>query len=240
MNQKVDVLVFAVHPDDAELSCAGTILKLKSEGKRVAIVDLTQGELGTRGSAELRLKEAEASAKVMGLDARENLAMKDGFFVQDEASLKLIASMVRKYQPTIVFANAPVERHPDHGRSSKLVRDACFLAGLRRVETELDGEPQAPWRPARVFFYIQDYLLTPSFVVDITPFFEQKIAAIRAFGSQFHDPNSKEPETMLTRPDFLNFIEARARDYGHIIGATFGEGFISETPLKVSNLLDLA
>ncbi len=236
---QVDVLVFAIHPDDAELSCSGTILKLVDQGKKVAIVDMTHGELGTRGTPETRLMEAEAAAKVLGLSARENIGLRDGFFQQDEASTLAVIRMLRKYQPTVVFANAPVERHPDHGRASKLVRDACFLSGLRRIETELDGQAQGPWRPSRVFFYIQDYLLTPSFVVDITAYWDRKVDSIRVFGSQFFDPSSKEPETHISRPDFLDFIESRSRDYGHMVGATYGEGFISETPLKIDSPLDL-
>lgn len=238
---KLDVLVFAAHPDDAELGCSGTILKLISEGHRVGIIDLTRGELGSRGSAELRDEEAKVAAQIMGLSARENLGFRDGFFVQDEAHMLSVVRMVRKYQPSLVIANAPEDRHPDHGKGSKLVRDAIFLSGLVKIETEHEGEAQAPWRPQKLFFYIQDYALTPDFVVDVTPFWEKKREAIKAFKSQFYDPNtnSDEPQTYISSQGFWDFLDARARDMGHRAGALYGEGFISETPLLVKNPMEL-
>jgi len=236
---KLDVLVFAVHPDDAELGCSGTILKMVAEGKKVGIIDLTRGELGSRGNAEIRAKEAAKAADILGLSARENLGFRDGFFVHDEAHQLAIIKVIRKYRPEIIFANAPSDRHPDHGRSSKLVRDAAFLSGLRRIETLHEGIAQEHWRPKRTFFYIQDYYLTPSFVVDISPYFEGKIASIRAYTSQFYNPESDEPQTYISSLAFWNFIEARARHVGHLVGVDFGEGFISETPLKIGDPLRL-
>lgn len=237
---KLDVLVFSVHPDDAELGCGGTICKLVAEGKRVGIIDLTRGELGTRGNAEIRAQEAAAASEVLQLHMRGNLGFRDGFFVQDEAHQLAIVEQVRLYRPEIVITNAPHDRHPDHGRASKLVRDAVFLAGLRKIPTTYQGQPQQAWRPGRLFYFIQDYYLEPNFVVDITPYFEQKQAAILAFKSQFHNPdNSKEPETYISNSDFWHFLEARSRTMGHKIGVTHGEGFISEQPLKINDLMGL-
>ncbi|MDW3647466.1 MAG: bacillithiol biosynthesis deacetylase BshB1 [Bacteroidia bacterium] len=238
---KLDVLVFAAHPDDAELGCSGTILKLIDNGYKVGVIDLTKGDLGSRGTVELRMEEAAAASKLMGLSARENLGFRDGFFVQDEAHQKEIIRMVRKYQPELVIANAPQDRHPDHGRASKLVRDAIFYSGLRMIKTEMDGEQQAAWRPKRFCFYIQDHALEPDFVVDITPYWEGKCTAIKAFGSQFFDPESKrdEPQTYISSKGFWDFLEARARDMGHRAGALYGEGFISETPLLIKTPMDL-
>lgn len=236
---KLDILVFAAHPDDVELACSATLVKMISRGKKVGIIDLTRGDLGSRGTPEMRDQEAEAAAKIMGIHARENLGFRDGFFVHDEAHQMAIIQMVRKYQPEVLIANAPSDRHPDHGRASKLVRDAAFLSGLRRIETQLEGQEQAAWRPKRLFYYIQDHALEPDFVVDVTGYYEKKVETLKAFGSQFYDPNSKEPLTYISTPDFLPFIEARARIYGHMIGTTFGEGFISETPVKVDLPTDL-
>jgi bacillithiol biosynthesis deacetylase BshB1 len=237
---KLDVLAFGAHPDDVELSASGTLLKLASQGKKTGIVDLTRGELGTRGSAELRDQEATDSAKILGLSARANLALPDGFFQQQEESLHQVIAAVRRYRPEVVLAPAMVDRHPDHGRGSKLVRDACFLAGLKKIETKDEaGKPQEHWRPRRVFFYIQDYSLQPDFVVDITGFWEKKKEAILAFGSQFYNPEFDGEETYISNADFLHFQEARMRNMGHIIGATFGEGFQSETALAINSPLDL-
>lgn len=237
---KLDVLIFAAHPDDAELACSGTIAKLVAEGKKVGVVDLTRGELGSRGTAELRDQEAADSSKIMGLHARENLRFRDGFFVNDEAHKLAVAQKIRKFRPEIVIANAPFDRHPDHGRGSTLVRESFFLSGLRRIETfGEDGQPQEAYRPKRIFYYIQDHHLEPSFVVDITPYYDTKLASIKAFSSQFFDPNSKEPKTYISSEDFWDFLEARARHMGHLVGVTFGEGFISDTPLKIDSPLDL-
>lgn len=236
---KLDILAFAAHPDDAELACSGTLAKMKSLGKKVGIVDLTRGELGTRGTAEIRDQEAAASAKILKLDARENLGFRDGFFVNDEVHQIRIIEMLRKYQPEVILINAPQDRHPDHGKGSILVREAAFLSGLRRVPTSIGGEPQQPWRPKKVFKYIQDYYLEPSFVVDISDTWEIKLASIRAFSSQFFDANSKDPSTYISSPKFMRYIEARAMEFGHRIGVEYGEGFISETPIKVNDISSL-
>lgn len=234
---KLDVLVFAAHPDDAELACAGTILKLKAQGKKVGIVDLTQGELGTRGSIEIRAMEAAASAKILGLDARINLKLRDGFFRNDETHQLAIIEAVRRFRPEIALINAPYDRHPDHGKGSQLVRDALFLSGLRRIETSFQGQAQKEWRPAKVWKYIQDQLIMPDFVVDITDFIEGKTAAIQAFSSQFYNPNSDEPETYISSKTFLEQVQARAKEMGHMIGVRYGEGFVSEKPLRVDDLM---
>lgn len=235
---KLDVLAFGAHPDDIELACCGTLMKMKAQGKRIGAVDLTRGELGTRGTAELRDQEAAAAAKILGLDVRENLRFRDGFFAHDEAHQLAIIRMIRKYQPEVVLVNAPVDRHPDHGRGSQLVRDAAYLAGLRRIETELDGAAQAAARPKKVFRYVQDQLLQPSFVVDITDFFDRKMEAIKAYGSQFFDPKSDEPMTYISSQNYLDQIEARAMTMGHMIGVRYGEGFIAEKPLRVEDLMN--
>lgn len=243
---KLDLLVFAVHPDDAELSCAGTIAKMVASGKKVGIIDLTRGELGSRGNAEIRAQEAARAAAILGVSVRENLGMRDGFFVQDEASMLTIARMVRRYRPDVIIANAVTDRHPDHGRASKLVRDAAFLAGLRRIKTFDDGQPQEAWRPKRTFYYIQDTFHRPDFVVDITNFWDKKRAAIEAFNSQFYSPNNPyieqpddAPVTHISSEAFWHQIEARVRTTGHFVGVEMGEGFTSETPLLVGDPLML-
>ena len=241
---KLDVLVLAPHPDDIELGAAGTIGKLVAAGKKVGLVDLTRGELGSRGSAELRDQEAAHAAEILGVSVRENLMYRDGFFKHDEEHILPIIRMVRKYRPDLVIANAPQDRHPDHGRASKLIKESVFLSGLRKIETEMDGVLQEHWRPAKTVFFIQDYNLTPSFVVDVTDFWELKKKAILAYSSQFFAPGQYqaaegEPETYISNPDFWHFLEARARNVGHLVGATLGEGFISEIPLKVESPLDL-
>lgn len=236
---KLDILVFAAHPDDAELACSGTILKYTSEGKKVGVVDLTQGELGTRGSAELRAEEATASAEILGLAIRENLGLRDGFFLNDEVNRLKVIEAIRKYQPEIVLANAYSDRHPDHGRASELINDAVFLSGLTKIETQLDGRGQKPWRPRLLLHYIQDRYIQPDILIDITPYWEQKLASIRAFRSQFFDPKSKEPDTYISSPDFLNALEARCREFGKSIQVTFAEGFTSKKLLGVKSLFDL-
>lgn len=235
---KLDILAFSAHPDDVELTCSATIIKHIKAGKKVGVVDLTQGELGTRGSAAIRSVEAKNASEILGLSARENLKMKDGFFEPtEENKLKIIAA-IRKYQPTIVLANSVKDRHPDHGKASSLVSDACFLAGLRKISTEYDGKPQAAWRPELVYHYIQDYYIKPDFIVDVSEFFEQKIQSIKAYQSQFFDPNSKEPETPISGESFMQAIVSRAREYGRLIKAEYGEGFTVEKPLKINNFWD--
>jgi bacillithiol biosynthesis deacetylase BshB1 len=236
---KLDLLVFAAHPDDAELACSGTILKYTSEGKKVGVVDLTQGELGTRGNAKLRAQEAAASAEILGLSIRENLGLRDGFFLNDEVNRLKVIEAIRKYQPEIVLANALSDRHPDHGRASELINDAVFLSGLTKIETQLDGQGQKPWRPRLLLHYIQDRYIQPDILIDITPYWEQKLASIRAFRSQFFDPKSTEPDTYISSPDFLNALEARCREFGKAIQATYAEGFTSKKLLGVKSLFDL-
>ena len=224
---KLDLLVFAVHPDDAELSCGGILLSEKKKGKKTGVVDLTQGELGTRGTSETRKLEAAAAAKILQLDVRENLQMADGFFVNDEAHQRKIITSIRKYQPEILFCNAPTDRHPDHGRSAQLVENAAFLSGLVKIETKIDGKLQTPWRPKYVFNFIQDKYLTPSFVIDISDVMDEKLASIKAYGTQFNSPSLNEPQTYISTPDFLESIIYRAKMMGKMIGVKYGEGFIS-------------
>jgi len=236
---KLDILVFAVHPDDAELGCSGTILKHIAAGKKVGIVDFTRGELGTRGTAETRDVEAADSAKILGLHARENLKFKDAFFKNDETHQLELIKMVRKYQPEIVLSNALEDRHPDHGRAGDLANDACFLSGLAKISTQLDGVEQVAWRPRLVFQYIQDRYIKPDVIIDITPFIETKIAAIRAFKTQFYNPDYEEQETYISSPEFFESVIGRAREFGKSIGATYGEGFTSRKLLGVEDLFDL-
>ena len=236
---KLDILAFGAHPDDVELGCAGTILKEISLGKKVGIVDLTRGELGTRGSAEIRDQEANAAAKILGVVARENLEMRDGFFVNDEKHQLEIIKMIRKYQPEIVLCNAIDDRHIDHGKGSKLVSDACFLSGLMKIETELDGEKQNAWRPKLVYHYIQWKNIEPDFVVDITGFTDKKIESILAYSSQFYDPKSKEPESPISSKNFLESLNYRSRDLGRIAGVEHAEGFTVERHVAVNSLADL-
>ncbi|MAY84458.1 MAG: bacillithiol biosynthesis deacetylase BshB1 [Flavobacteriales bacterium] len=236
---KIDILAFGAHPDDVELSAAGTLLKEAAKGKKIGVIDLTQGELGTRGSAELRMKEANASASILGLSCRENLKMKDGFFQNDEAHIRDIVRMIRKYRPEIVLANAPSDRHPDHGRAAKLVADACFYSGLMKIETEEEGKSQEAWRPKALYHYIQDYYQKPDFVLDVSDYVEQKMQAIKAFGSQFYDPDSKEPDSPIAVKNFFDFIEGRMINMGRYILADYGEGFLKSRPLGVESLTHL-
>lgn len=236
---KLDILAFGAHPDDVELGCAGTILKEISLGKKVGIVDLTRGELGTRGSAEIRDQEATAAAKILGVSVRENMQMRDGFFVNDEKHQLEIIKMIRKYQPEIVLCNAIDDRHIDHAKGSKLVSDACFLSGLMKIETELDGEKQLAWRPKVVYHYLQWKNIEPDFVVDITGFNDQKIASILAYRTQFYDPESDEPESPITSKNFLESLSYRSRDLGRLTGVEYAEGFTVERYLAVNSLGDL-
>lgn len=236
---KLDILIFAAHPDDAELACSGTILKHLSMGKSIGIVDLTRGELGTRGSAEIRDEESKNATKVLGIKVRENLQFRDGFFVIDEAHKLKIIEIVRKYRPKIVLCNAVSDRHPDHSRASKLVSESCFLAGLIKVETFFEGNIQNAWRPKFVYHYIQDRYIKPDFVVDISQFIDKKIEAIKAFKSQFYDPNSTEPITPIASEGFLEFVKGRAKEFGRNIGVEYGEGFTVERTIGVNNLGDL-
>ncbi|WP_304197511.1 bacillithiol biosynthesis deacetylase BshB1 [Flavobacterium alvei] len=236
---KLDILAFGAHPDDVELGCGGTLAKEISLGKKVGIIDLTRGELGTRGSVEIRNQEAADAAKILGISIRENLDMRDGFFVNDEAHQLKIIEMIRKYQPEIVICNAIDDRHIDHGKGSQLVSDSCFLSGLMKIETEHKGDKQQVWRPKLVYHYIQWKNITPDFVVDITGFNEKRVEAILAYGSQFYNPNSNEPETLIASKNFLESLNYRAQDLGRLIGTDFAEGFTVERYLAVNSLSNL-
>ncbi len=233
---QLDILAFGVHPDDVELGCSGSLLSAQKEGKKTGIIDLTQGELGTRGTAATRLEEAAKAAIILGVHHRENLKMADGFFLNDETNQRKIIEVIRRFRPTIIFANAAEDRHPDHGRSSKLVADAAFLAGLRKIETVgADGKPQEAFRPTYVFHYIQDRFLEPSFVIDVTPFMDQKMESILAYSTQFHNPNLNEPQTYISSPQFLDTVKSRDAMLGKRIGVEFAEGFISEKTIGISS-----
>ncbi|PTD15572.1 bacillithiol biosynthesis deacetylase BshB1 [Flavobacterium columnare] len=236
---KLDILAFGAHPDDVELGCAGTLAKEASLGKKVGIVDLTRGELGTRGTAEIRDLEALKAAEILKVKIRENLNFKDGFFSNDEQHQLQVIKMIRKYKPEIVLCNAVQDRHIDHPKGSSLVSDACFLSGLPKIKTELEGQYQEAWRPKKVYHYIQWMNIKPDFAVDISGFIELKMQSILAYSSQFYDPNSSEPETPITSKNFLESVQYRAQDLGRLIGTDFAEGFTVERCLAVSNLGDL-
>ena len=236
---KLDILAFGAHPDDVELGCSGTLAKEISLGKKVGIIDLTRGELGTRGSVAIRNSESANASEILGITVRENLDMRDGFFINDEAHQMKVIEMIRKYQPEIVICNAIQDRHIDHGKGSKLVSDACFLSGLRMIETIVDGKPQEAWRPKVVYHYIQWENINPDFVVDISGFLEVKMESILAYSSQFYNPNTKEPESPISSKNFLDSVKYRAQDLGRIIGAEHGEGFTVERYLAVNSLSDL-
>lgn len=231
---KLDILAIGVHPDDVELSCSGTILKHISLGKKCGILDLTQGELGTRGSAELRLKEAEDAAKILGISIRKNLKMADGFFKNDATHQLEIIKVLRELKPEIVLCNAVSDRHPDHGRAAQLVSEACFYSGLRRIETN-----QECWRPKAVYHYIQDRNLKPDFVVDVTAFIDKKMQAIQAYKSQFYDPNSNEPESPISVKNFMDVVKGKMAVNGRDAGFEFAEAFTVERTIGVKNLFDL-
>lgn len=236
---KLDILAFGAHPDDVELGCGGTLAKEIAMGKKVGIVDLTRGELGTRGSVAIRNREAAEAAKILGVSIRENLDMRDGFFVNDEAHQLKIIEMIRKYQPEIVICNAIDDRHIDHGKGSKLVSDSCFLSGLMKIETEIDSAKQLAWRPKLVYHYIQWKNIEPHFVVDISGYNEIRIAAILAYSSQFYNANSDEPITPIATKNFLESLNYRAQDFGRLIGTDYAEGFTVERYLGVNSLGDL-
>lgn len=236
---KLDILVLAAHPDDAELSCSGTIAKHIAMGKKVGILDLTKGEMGTRGTPELRMQEAAASSEILGLTVRENAGLKDVYFDITNESIAILVKYIRKYQPEIVLANAIDDRHPDHGKGAELATKACFISGLAKFETTLDNHLQTHWRPKAVYHYIQDRYIEPDFVVDITPFWDKKVNSIKAFSSQFYKADSTEPETHISKAGFLDFVESRSREFGHHIGVTYAEGFTKERLLGVNNLFDL-
>ena len=235
-----DVLAIAAHPDDIEMTCAGTVLSLVAQGKTVAGVDLTRGELGTRGTPEIRAQEAADGSRIMKLVARENMGFRDAFFRNDEEHQMALIPIIRQFRPTIVLTNTPDDRHPDHGRAAELVVQACFYAGLRQIKTVgKDGQPQEAHRPIYVYHFIQDRSLKPDFVVDVTPYWNQKIDAIKAYKSQFFNPDSPEPQSYISGEAFMKFLESRTREHGHMIGAEFGEGLISRRMLVVTDLFSL-
>ena len=236
---KLDILAFGAHPDDVELGCGGTIAKEVSLGKKVGIIDLTRGELGTRGTVATRDQESAKAAQILGASIRENLNMRDGFFVNDEEHQLTVIRIIRKYQPEIVLCNAIEDRHIDHGKGSKLVSDACFLSGLRQIRTAIDNNEQGAWRPKVVYHYLQWKNLEPDFVVDISEFNEKRVQAILAYSSQFYDPNSKEPETPIATKNFRESLDYRPRDFGRLIGKEYAEGFTTERYLGVNSLADL-
>ena len=239
MTQQLGILAFGAHPDDVELSCGGTIAKEVSFGKIVGIVDLTRGELGTRGSADLRDKEAKQAASILEVAIRENLGFRDGFFKNDEVHQLEIIKVLRKYRPKMVLCNAQTDRHIDHGRAASLIHDASFLSGLRKIETVIDKTPQTPWRPSQVYHYMQWNNDPCDFVVDISEFIDKKMAAILAYSSQFYDEKSKEPKTPISSQQFLDSIQNRAADLGRMIGVKFAEGFTTQRQLAVSQISDL-
>lgn len=236
---KLDILAIGVHPDDVELSCAGTILKHIELGKTVGILDLTLGELGTRGNATIRTQEAMRAASILGVSVREQLNMADGFFENNEANQRLIIEVIRKYQPELILCNAISDRHPDHGRAAKLTTDACFYSGLLKVETKENTTTQKPWRPKAVYHYIQDNFIEPDFVIDVTAYNDKKMESIMAYSSQFFDPNSKEPQTPISSKNFIDYINAKARLFGRSINVDFAEGFTVNRYIGVNNLFDL-
>jgi len=238
---KLDILVLPVHPDDAELGCAGTILKHIALGHKVGIADLTKGELGTRGSVEIREKEAAKAAEILGISVRENVGIPDGFFENTPEYQFKVIETIRKYQPDIIITNAYHDRHPDHGRANELVEASAFLSGLRRIETSFDGKPQEAWRPKLVLHFIQDSYIQPDIIVDVTEYWDKKIDSILAYGSQFFNPdwNEDEPQTYISSPDFIRIVEGRAMEFGKSIQARYGEGFTSRKLLGVDNLFSL-
>ncbi len=237
---KIDILAIGIHPDDVELSASGTLLRHAARGKTFGLLDLSRGELGTRGTPEIRAQEALDSAKVMGAAFRETLDIPDGLFVSEPANWLKIIRVLRACRPDLVLCNAPDDRHPDHGRAAKMVLDACFYSGLEKIETaDNKGIMQEKWRPRAIYHYIQDKHLTPDFVVDITPHFHRKMEAIMAFRSQFYDANDKGPETPISGKDFLEFMEAKARVFGRPIHAQYAEGFMFSRTPGVNDLFDL-
>lgn len=234
---KVDILFIAAHPDDVELCCAGTVFKHIAEGATVGIVDLTAGELGTRGNAEIRANEAKEAARIMGVSFRENLGLRDGFFDLSESNKLPVIRAIRKHQPEIIITNAIRDRHPDHGRAAQLVAEASFLSGLTKIEMEQDGHVLRAWRPRQVYHMIQDRYISPEICVDISDYIDQKINAVMAFESQFYNPLSEEPHTPISGLDFMEFLKARAREMGRLIGVEYAEGYTTTGPVRKNNLL---
>lgn len=239
MPTSLDILAFGAHPDDVELGCGGTLAKEISQGKKVGIIDLTRGELGTRGTAAIRDKEAQKAAAILGVEVRENLGFRDGFFKNDEAHQLEVIRMLRKYRPRVVLCNAQTDRHVDHGRAATLVHEACFLSGLRKIETQDGGKLQEAWRPSQVYHYMQWNNDPADFAVDMSEFMDKKLEAVQAYASQFYDPNSEEPETPISTRHFLDSIRHRAADLGRVVGVTYAEGFTTQKQLAVGSISDL-
>jgi bacillithiol biosynthesis deacetylase BshB1 len=239
MAEKVDILAIGAHPDDVELSAAGTIAKHIALGKKVAIVDMTQGELGSRGSVSTRYEEADLAQKILGVVYRENTQLKDGFFEENEESLLKLITQIRHFQPEIVLANAPSDRHPDHGRAASFIVRACFLAGLLKIETQRNAQTQKPWRPKAIYHYIQDNYLEPDFVVDVSPYKDLKFEAILAYKTQFFNPSIEGPKTPISGKEFLNYLEARMIQFGRCINVNYAEGFIANRTIGIENFFDL-
>lgn len=236
---KLNILAIGAHPDDVELGCGATLAKEIANGKKVGILDLTRGELGTRGTPEIRAVEAQRAAEILGVVVRENIGIPDGFFTNSKENQLKIIEVIRKYQPEIVLCNAVDDRHIDHGKGAKLTSDACFLSGLRRIETKSEGSPQQPWRPKLVYHYIQWKNLEPDFVVDVSGFIEKKCEAVFAYTSQFYDPKADAPDTPISSSNFKESISYRARDLGRLIGTEYAEGFTVERYVGVNSLDDL-
>lgn len=237
VKEKLDILAIGVHPDDVELGCGGTVIKHIKLGYKVGILDLTQGELGSRGSAELRLKEAEKARKYAGALVRENIGLKDGLFINDETSKMKIIEVIRKYQPDIVLANTVKDRHPDHSRAATLISESCFLSGLIKINTEIQGEKQSKWRPKKIFHYVQDQYVEPDFLVDVTDHFEDKMKMVLCFESQFYSTDdSSQVKTPISGKDFLEFLEARAKEFGRKIGVKYAEGFVDNSFVGISDI----
>ena len=234
---KVDILFIAAHPDDVELCCAGTVFSHIAQGYTIGIVDITAGELGTRGNKSIRAEEAAKASEILGLSFRENLELRDGFFDLSESNKLAVIRTVRKYQPEIIITNAIRDRHPDHGRAAQLVRESCFLAGLIKIGVNVSGEALAPWRPKQIYHMIQDHYIHPNVCVDITPYIDRKSEAVMAFKSQFYNPTSDEPNTPISGLDFFEFLKARAREMGRLIGVEYAEGYTTEGPVSKNNLM---
>lgn len=239
MIEKLDILAFGAHPDDVELGCGGTLAKEISSGKKVGVVDLTKGELGTRGTVEVRSKESSIASKILGLKIRENLNFRDGFFKNNEEHQLKVVQVIRKYQPDVILCNALDDRHIDHPKGAKLVYDSSFLSGLSKINSTLNGKKQEPWRPKSVYHYIQWKNLNPDFVVDISGFIDLKLNAINAYESQFYNAKSTEPETLISKKNFINNVINRSADLGRLIGVDYAEGFNTQRIIGVSNLNDL-
>lgn len=235
---KLDILAIMAHPDDAELGCAGTLIAHAAKGYKVGIIDLTAGELGTNGTVETRAKEAAEAARIMGLTIRENMGFKDGFFVNDEAHQRALITQIRRFQPRIVIANAISDRHPDHARAAKLTEDACFFSGLKKIETVFEGKVQQAWRPEQIFHILQSNYIEPDLIVNISDYWEQKMAAILAYQTQFYVPGMNNEPTFIATPEFMDFLKGRARELGQAIRVSYGEGFTVSRKIGVSDLFD--